>query len=128
MTNRHTDRQTDRHTDTSGPKITFERASLRRYTGSTRTTLVVGSINYPRVCSRRLGGLFKCIAQHRFPSVAAEGGCVVDLCVVFLDGLARGKTKGKSWIVGSAWPTGNSVPEPLGRAMGGLCLGLRTGI
>ena len=35
---------TDRHTDTSGPKITFERASLRRYTGSTRTTLVVGSI------------------------------------------------------------------------------------
>ena len=40
----HTDRQTDRQTDTSGPKITFERASLRRYTGSTRTTLVVGSI------------------------------------------------------------------------------------
>ena len=35
---------TDRQTDTSGPKITFERASLRRYTGSTRTTLVVGSI------------------------------------------------------------------------------------
>ena len=44
VTNRHTYRQTDRQTDTSGPKITFERASLRRYTGSTRTTLVVGSI------------------------------------------------------------------------------------
>ena len=42
----HTYRQTDRQTDTSGPKITFERASLRRYTGSTRTTLVVGSIKY----------------------------------------------------------------------------------
>ena len=46
-----------------------------------------------------------------------------------LDGLAREirqKASEDSW--NSAWPTGNSVPEPLGRAMGGLCLGLRTGI
>ena len=44
-----------------------------------------------------------------------------------LDGPARGKTKGKSWVVGSAWPTVNSVPEPVGRAKGGFGLGSRTG-
>ena len=49
-------RQTDRQTDTSGLEITFERASHRRYTGSTRTTLVVGSITFERASLLRYTG------------------------------------------------------------------------
>ena len=45
VTSQYCTEQTYIQTDTSGPKITFERASLRCYTGSTRTTLVVGSIS-----------------------------------------------------------------------------------
>ena len=49
--------------------------------------------------------LFKSKAHNRFASVAAEGGCVAVRCVSSLIGPARGKTKGKSWVVVSAWPT-----------------------
>ena len=50
------------------------------------------------------------------------------ICVSSLRGLAREirqKASEDSW--NSAWPTVNSVPEPVGRAMGGFGLGLRTG-
>ena len=77
-----------------------------------------------------LGGatLFKSEVHTDFPSVAAEGGCVAVRRVSSLRGLAREiwqKASEDSWI--SAWPTVNSVPEPVGRAMGGFGLGLRTG-
>ena len=50
------------------------------------------------------------------------------ICVSSLRGLAREirqKASGDSW--NSAWPTDNSVPEPVSGAMGGFGLGLRTG-
>ena len=54
-----------------------------------------------------LGGatLFKREAHTDFPSVAAEGECVVVRYVSFLIGPTWGKTKGKSRVVVSAWPT-----------------------
>ena len=77
-----------------------------------------------------LGGAtrFKSEAHTDLPSVAAEGGCVAVRRVSSLRGLAREiwqKARKDSW--NSAWPTVNSVPEPVSGAMGGFGLGLRTG-
>ena len=79
---------------------------------------------------RAMGGVTLLLSEVHtdFPSVAAEGGCDAVRRVSSLRGLARGlwqKARKDSWI--SAWPTVNSVPEPVSRAMGGFGLGLRTG-